>query len=297
MESRPPLSLLEEFCAWSRAELEETETWRETLSDNEIEALTERVRRLTRAEGDVAPMAPADILSSELRGRIPALSDALVFGRGFFIVRRLPLERLSQAEAEQLFRALAGHFGRIQAGPDNGEAAPIEGCGFIAAEHDGWTQLCLRAPSRGGEIRLVSAVALHNEMLRCRPDLLRHFYAPIGHSRPLFSVQGQRLETHIDPEFAMLAADGGASELVEDHRQAFALFHALVEELALDVDFEPGDALFVNAHRVLVAQGTHENYTELGKGHALLRLSLVNERWRVQGAPGLREPARAQAAA
>jgi hypothetical protein len=297
MESRPPLSLLEEFCAWSRADLEETETWRETLSDNEIEALTERVRRLTRADGDVAPMAPADILSPDVRARIPALADALVFGRGFFILRRLPLERLSQAEAEQLFLTLAGLFGRPQAGPENGEVSPVEGCGFIAAEHDGVAQLCLRAPCRGGEIRLVSAVALHNEMLRCRPDLLRHFYAPIGRSRPLFNVQDHRLETRVDSEFATLAADSGASELVEDHRQAFALFHALVEELALDVDFEPGDSLFVNTHRVLVAQGAHENYTEPGKGHALMRLSLVNERWRVQDSAGRREPARAQAAA
>jgi hypothetical protein len=297
MESRPSVPLLEEFCAWSRAELQETEAWRETLSESEVEALAESVRRLTRPRADVAAMQAGDALSPPLRNRLPGLADALVFGRGFFVLRRLPLERLSQAEAEQLFRSLAGHFGRVRAEPKGGESPSFDGYTFAAAEGDVLAQLCMRAPRAGGDLRLVSAVALHNEMACCRPDLLAHFYTPIGKAQPLFSIHGERLDAHLDPHFALLAADGGAADLNDDQRQAFALFHALVEELALDIDFEPGDALFASTHRVLVAQGSHENYAELGKDHALMRLSLGNERLRADQAAERGKSAHTQAAA
>jgi hypothetical protein len=289
--------MLEEFCAWSRAELEETESWRDTLPESEIEALAENMHRLTRPRSDVAPMQTADALPPPLRSRLPGLSDALVFGRGFFVLRRLPLERLSQAEAEQLFRSLAAHFGRVRAEPKGGERPACEGYTFAATEGDVLAQLCMRAPRAGGDLRLVSAVALHNEMARCRPDLVPHFYAPIGKARPLFSVCDERLDAHLDAHFAPLAAEGGAADLTDDQRQAFALFHALVEELALDIDFEPGDALFANTHRVLVARGSHENYAELGKDHALMRLSLVNERLRTDQAAQRAKAAHTQAAA
>jgi hypothetical protein len=297
MESGPSLPLLEEFCAWSRAELAETDSWRETLSEGEITALAETVRGLSRQRADVAAIQGADALPPPLRSRLPGLSDALTFGRGFCILRRLPLERLAHAEAEQLFRSLAGHFGRLRAEPDGGESSSCEGYTFAATEGDVLARLCLRAPRAGGEMRLVSAVALHNEMARCRPDLLPHFYAPLGKARPLFSVRAERLDAHLDARFALLAAEGGAADLNDDQRQAFALFHALVEELALDIDFEPGDALFANTHRVLVAQGSHENYAELGKDHALMRLSLVNERLRADQITERGKSAHAQAAA
>jgi hypothetical protein len=297
MEARPPVPLLEEFCAWSRAELEEAESWRETLSESEIEAFAESARRLARPRSDVAPMQAADALPPVFRSRLPGLTDALVFGRGFFVLRRLPLERLSQAEAEQTFRSLAAHFGRVRAEPASAKTPSREGHGFTAIEGDVLAQLCMRAPRAGGDLRLVSAVALHNEMARCRPDLLPHFYAPMGRGRPLFGVHGERLDAHLDAHFAALAAEEGAADVTPEQRQALALFHALVEELALDIDFEPGDALFSNTHRVLVAKGSHENYAELGKDHALMRLSLVNERLRADQAAQQSKSARTQAAA
>ncbi len=149
MESRPPVPLLEEFCAWSRAELEETESWRDTLSESEIEALAENVHRLARPRSDVAPLQTADALPPPLRSRLPGLSDALVFGRGFFVLRRLPLERLSQAEAEQLFRSLAAHFGRVRAEPKVGEMPSCEGYAFAATEGDVLAQLCIARAARG----------------------------------------------------------------------------------------------------------------------------------------------------
>lgn len=298
MEDRLAVPLLEEFSAWSSAELQESDSWRETLPESEIDVLADGLRGRSRAGAEVAPMTTAgNMLPLALRSRLPGLSDALFFGRGFFVLRRLPLERLSQAEAARLFASLAGHFGRLLGEPQEVAAAAHEDYAFASAEADVAAKLCWRAPRAGGDIRLVSASALHNEMARCRPDLLSLFYAQIGQAQPLFSVHGARLEVHLDSDFALLAAENGAESLNSDQRQAFALFRAFVSELALDVDFEPGDVLFVNTHRVLLAEGPHEDYAELGKGHALMGLSLANEHIAVARIGNQPKSARTQAAA
>lgn len=297
MEDRSAVPLLEEFSAWSGAELQEGDFWRETLPESEIDALAEGLRGRSRVGAEVAPMTAGNILPLALRSRLPGLSDALIFGRGFFVLRRLPLERLSQVEAARLFASLAGHFGRLLGKPQEIAAAAHEDYAFAFAEADVAAKLCWRAPRAGGDMRLVSASALHNEMSRRCPDLLSLFFAPIGRAQPLFTVRGARLEVHLDSDFALLVAENGAESLSSDQRQAFVLFRALVRELALDVDFEPGDVLFVNTHRVLLAEGPHEDYAELGKGHSLMGLSLANEHIAVPRLRDQRKSARTQAAA
>lgn len=297
MASKPAVSLREEFSAWSRAELEDLECWREILCPDEIEALVRGVPSAAQPHTGIAPLGHSGTIPARLRSKLSALSDTLHFGRGFALLRRLPLERLTPGEAEGLFRSVAGCFGRVLAGQDIQGRRMGADEAFLTAEGDLLAQLCTSAPAKGGALRLVSAVALHNEMARRYPEYLPSLYARMGQARPLFAIVDERLEAHVDCHLAERLARRALDGLDGAQQKGLTALNSLAEELALDVDLEPGDMLFANCRRVLVAHRPYESYHELGKEYAVMRLWLATAHRSSRPASERRMAPRAQAAA
>ncbi len=281
-----PFSLLEEFKAWRGAEL--GDGWREYLNREEISALVQATRDTAARGMQLNRVCANDIVPPGLKTRLLGLADTLAHGRGFFVLRRLPVERMSESEVAVAFAGLAAALGR---------ALPREGASDILTRLNGGSKtntrfvfdcdgadiagyLCLRASRVGGEMRLVSAPALHNEMACRRPDLLSELYgrreagAEIG-VRPLFTPANGRLETSLDASTAAALAGFADRNPQRDRRhEALDCLAGLVDDLALDVEFEPGDLLFASLRQVFVARAAHEDYWEVGKGRTLLRLAL-----------------------
>jgi hypothetical protein len=262
-----------------------------------MEALVRGARSAAQPRAGVSALGKSEAVSALPHNKVSELSDMLLFGRGFFVLRRLPLERLAQAEAVRLFRSVASALGRVLASQEIRGRQFGEDGAFVVAEGDILAQLCTSAPARGGELRLASAGALHNEMARRCPDVLACLYTSMGQGRPLFAIAGDRLEVHIDRRSAQRLARGVMDRSGGEQQKALAVLSSLIDELALDVVLEPGDMLFADSRRVLIAQRPHESFRELGKEHAVMRLWLAYEQRTARLASARRESLRAQAAA
>src|SRR5262249_7312436 len=145
--------------------------------------------------------------------------------------------------------------------------------------------LCVRKAKSGGRSRVVSATAIHNEVLRRRPDLLDVFYADWHHS-----MQGEEQpgESRTYPKPIWGIADGHFSgifsatyirsaqefpevpRLTPAQKEALELFYALSDELALDMTFEPGDIQLLNNHLTYHSRTGFEDYAEPERKRLLL---------------------------
>ena len=148
--------------------------------------------------------------------------------------------------------------------------------------------LCVRKAKSGGASRIVSSAAIHNEMLRRRPDLMDVFYdrtvpqlagrGAAGLSRalstPIFGFRDGYFTGHVFAGVHTLRA--GVSGSAAPHAaadEALDLYAELADELALDMHFEPGDIQLLNNHLIYHGRTQFEDYEEDRK-RLLLRLWL-----------------------
>jgi hypothetical protein len=148
--------------------------------------------------------------------------------------------------------------------------------------------LCARPAKAGGISKVVSAVAIHNEILARRPDLLEVLYGDyyrcrVGEERggeatayalPVFAVERGYFTTQYSRTFVETAPSvPGVPPLSPRQVEALDLLHEVGEELCVQAHFEPGDMQFLNNHVVYHGRGAFED-DEAGHDRLLLRLWL-----------------------
>jgi Taurine catabolism dioxygenase TauD, TfdA family len=153
--------------------------------------------------------------------------------------------------------------------------------------------LCLKTAKAGGESGVVSSVAIHNEMLKRRPDLL----APLFHSFPtdrrgevppgmkpwfdvpVFSWYAGELSTIYAGQYIISAQCQfpEARRLTPLELEALEMFDALADDpqLRLLMEFKPGDMQFLHNHQTLHARTDFEEWEEPERRRHLLRLWLA----------------------
>ena len=183
--------------AWRGAELARRSDWIARLDGAALEEL-DRARASARATGQpLEALRREDFPLPSLEPRIAEWAHELAEGRGFLLVRGLPVERWGDDDSALVFWCLGLHLGRPGAqNPqgdllghvfDTGEEAAnpnvrrYRTAGDIAFHcdlADAVGLLCLRAARRGGASRIASSVSVYNELLRRRPDLVPRLYEP-----------------------------------------------------------------------------------------------------------------------
>jgi hypothetical protein len=142
--------------------------------------------------------------------------DALETGRGFVLVRGVPVERYGERDATLAYWGLGLHLGRAvsqnAAGDVLGHVRDLgvapgdptvrlyktrEQLGFHTDGADVIGLLCLRPARSGGTSRIASSAAIYNEILRRRPELVATLYEAFPFDRngeerpgepPFFSI-------------------------------------------------------------------------------------------------------------
>lgn len=304
--------------AWTVAEVGKLEDYVEPLGAAELEPL----------EPDALEAACAAGLPS-LGARIAATRTTLVEGRGFVLLRGLPVERWTSAQTERFMRAFGDALGIPGAQDDDGALvghvrdegghAPGTVRQYRTNEHivphcdaaDAVGLLCLRAAKRGGRSRLASSVAVFDRMLVEQPELARALFEPLAvDSRgsggvdsfvvPPCAHHEGRLRTFFHGEY-MLSAQRypGVRPLSSTQRAAVERFHALAisEDYSLSMELLPGDLQLVNNHSIVHARDAFEDRGEPSERRHLLRLWLSLEQTQGARAWGLRGHAAASVVA
>jgi hypothetical protein len=242
--------------------------------------------------------------------------EALERGPGMFMIRGFPIERYAKDAARAIYWGLGKYFGTAVSQSDEGDVlgdvrdirVPPDSPRFRAYKTNGvaafHTDSCdvaalfvLRAAKAGGISMVASSVAVHNEILRTRPDLLEILYEPF-----YWSMQGQerddesafypqpiytRHEGHFSCRYIRGQIKNGqrfadAPRLTPLQVEAMDCLDRIAADSAFHfvTAFQPGDLQLCNNHVVMHARSAFEDHPEEDRRRHLLRmwLSVPNSR-------------------
>ena len=303
--------------AWYGPEIAKRSDWQMPLSAAEVAEVEAATRALVARDADIAVLKPQDFplptLGSKLKSRV---DDEVLNGRGFLLLRGLPVERWSIRESATAFFGLGAHLGSARSQNGKGHVlGHVQDLGLdvndpnvrIYQTHERQTYhtdscdivglLCLKTAKSGGLSALVSSTTIFNEMRRRRPDLLKLLFQPIATDRrgevpegqkPFFEIpvfnwhQGYLTaiykRQYIDSAQRFPEAPRHTPELVE----ALDMFDQLANDPALNtfMEFKPGDVQLVHNHTMLHDRTGFEDWPEPERRRHLLRLWLAAERAR-----------------
>jgi hypothetical protein len=303
---------IQDRSAWYGPALDAHRDWIEVLSDSEIAeielAIQSAIQRLEDPERDLVSLRKQDFPLPTLAPRFERILNEVLAGRGFALIRRLPVERWSKLERAVAFCGLGAHWGNLRSQNAEGHVlghvkdlgdpqAPRlyktnKRQGYHTDSCDVVGLLCLNTANEGGLSSLVSSVTLFNEIRRRRPDLLSCLFAPIETDRRGEVPEGQKPYFRI-PVFTwhagLLSAmyqrkyidDArklpGVPPYTREQQAALDLFDALADDPAnhLRMEFQPGDVQLVHNHTLLHDRTSFVDWPEPERRRHLLRLWLA----------------------
>lgn len=296
--------------AWAGAEMARRNDWIHVLGAAEI-ADIDRVVSLVRQSGvPREQITRADVPFDALAPVIASWREALAHGRGFLLVRGLPVERMAFEDAVTAYWAMGLHLGSPvpqnfqgelltdirDTGADPGD--PSTRLYKTRAEQDFHTDgadviglLCLRGAKSGGESRIVSSVSVVNEVFRRSPALVPvlfgdfawhyfepHMPAPVHFARPICRDQNGRLNTFFIPWYIRRAQElPDVPRMTREQTAALEALETIANDpaLYLDMEFRPGDVQFLKNSVILHKRTEYEDWDEPERKRHLLRLWLA----------------------
>lgn len=248
--------------------------------------------------GGRAPASAAEAPLPTLGPQLRQVAARLDTGRGFALLRGLPLDRLGEDQAEALLLVLGVHLGRALPQGPGGEAvtrlaSPAAGASrwrFHADAADVVAMLTLRQPPEGDPVMLVAAAAVHNEMLKRDRAALSLLQAPLPHlllgpqetprvaDLPVFSTaSGAFIGRYARDAIEAAQRLPDTPRLTAPQVEALDLLDAICAEpgLALKIEVRPGDVLLFNPLQVWKRRAEGIEGAPEGAQRQALRLLLV----------------------
>ena len=280
--------------------------WYATDKTDWVEEIsTDQIREVEAAVRDKGISLPT------LGPRLHGLLDEVLNGRGFVLIRRLPVERWTRRQAALAFLMigaqlgnlrmqnaeghLLGHvrdLGRSSDDPNTRIYQTRERQTFHTDSCDVVGLMCLQTAKSGGLSSLVSSTTIFNEMRSRRPDLLRVLMEPIETDRrgevpegskpyfniPVFNYHDGLVSTIYQRQYIESARRfPGVAPLTSLQIEALNLFDELANDprLNLMMELQPGDIQLVHNHTILHDRTAFEDYDEPERKRHLLRLWLA----------------------
>lgn len=297
--------------AWYGPDLTARPDWIEQLAEPEIAEIERATARLAQANAEIPAIRREDFPLPTLGPRLQRILAEVLNGRGFVLIRGLPVKRWSKREVAITFYGLGMHFGNARSQNAQGHVlGHVKDLG--RSSHDPNARiyqtrerqtyhtdscdivglLCLQPAKAGGLSSLVSSVTIFNEMRKRRPDLLAVLFEPIETDRRGEIPEGQKPYFTI-PVFnwhAGLLSAIYQRQYIESARrfvevppltarqiEALDLFDSLANDPALHLlmEFRPGDIQLVHNHTLLHDRTAFEDWPEPERKRHLLRLWLA----------------------
>ena len=310
MTLSPPRPLVEDRSAWIGAELaRHPEQWIHNLSAvelGEIEAGVAKVRGR-----DLAGLGRGDFCFPTLGPVLDKLREDVLDGRGFVLIRGLPVEGKPVADSAAAYWGIGMHFGNprsqnamghllghvIDLGlattdPSVRTYQTTERQHFHTDSCDIVGLLCLKTAMSGGLSSITSSMAIYNEMARRRPDLLARLFRPFATDRrgevpvgekpyfdmPVYNDYAGHLSAIYSGTYIRSAQRfADVPRLTPEDHAALEMFDDLAndKELRLDMALRPGDMQFLHNHTCLHDRTAFVDWPEPERKRHLLRLWLA----------------------
>ncbi|KAJ3038396.1 hypothetical protein HDV00_000740 [Rhizophlyctis rosea] len=298
---------IEDRSNWYGPELEkQPELWNYWLTSSDVDEILESVDNFIKSEVDVAAITQERFPLATLAPKLATYRDELLNGRGFILIRGLPVERLTRIQQIVAFTGLGAYLGEMvpqnQKGhvlghvKDIGHDASKPETRFYATHEqqrfhtDGCDTvglLCLQVSEEGGKSKVASSTRVWNQLRSERPDLaqvlLEYFYwdrkdevvdGEAGYGvAPIAYYHKDRFMFHYDRNFLRTASrHAPVPPLSPIQIEAIDYLEALAEKNCLRMELNIGDIQFVHNHQILHARTSFRDSAE--KTRHLLRLWL-----------------------
>lgn len=314
--------------AWIGPAIAKETHWYYHLNEKAIEEIDAALKSV-KAAGLSIPFPKEAFPMPTFSAEIDKIADRVENGVGFVMVRGLPRERYSDEECELIYWGIGMHLGQPVSQNTRGHllghvtdegrkltdanARPYQtnaGMDFHADQLpvDILGLFCLRTAKKGGQSFLVSALTIHNVLLKERPDVLETLYQPFNidwrgenpdgerpwYTCPMFSCHDGKVSTRVTSRifFESVTRWGEELAMTDKQREALDVLQEVAErpELRLAMDFKEGDMQFINNHTMLHARSEYEDYDDPKLKRHLLRMWIAApEGKRRQLAPELAE--------
>lgn len=295
---------------WHGSDFAGDDSWIRPFSPEEIAEIREETARVKKVGIDAYALDKADFRFPVFAKAIREICDTLENGRGFVLLRGLPIDDMTEDEVRLFYWGLAVHMGVPICQNAVGEyMAEVTDRGYDRDQNNvrGYSTsqrqfphcdnadmvglLCFHPAKTGGESSIASSLAIHNEILRTNPGYLEPLYRGFHFDLRGEGVSGDRNETtfHRVPVYSYhmgrLSCRYNGKTIIDGMRKAGKPLDAFeekavlqVRELAmsekfrLDMKFERGDIQLLSNHAVLHSRNAYEDWPEPERRRRLLRL-------------------------
>jgi hypothetical protein len=297
--------------AWSGAEMAKNDDWIHHLTDDEIAELEAASRAVMDSGADLLDIGRDEFPLPTFGATVLEMRNELLRGRGFVLIRGLPVEHLGREMAGIAYWGIGAHLGHAR--PQNAHGhllGHVRDIGYDSLknpEHRIYqtTQrqyyhtdtadivglLCLQQAKSGGASSIISSVSIYNEMLRADPDLTAVMFHPfyIDHrgevppdSPPYYPVptfnyvDGRLSSLYVRQYIESAQRFPDVPRLSDKQIAALDLMDAVMYDgdLALEMHFRPGDIQILHNPQIFHGRLPFEDWPEPERKRHLLRLWL-----------------------
>jgi hypothetical protein len=294
--------------AWYGPDLIASKDWVTHLSNVEVDELQRAIADVDRSRIELASLKPDNAPLPTLAPRLHQLLDEVLNGRGFVLIKGLPIADWSKREQAIAFLIIGVHLGNLRMQNAAGHLlGHVRDLGKSSADPntriyqtrerqthhtdscDVVGLMCLQTAKTGGLSNLVSSTTIYNEIRRRRPDLLNVLLEPIETDRrgevpdggkpyfniPVFNYHAGLVSAIYQRQYIESARRfDGVPALTPQQIEALDLLDQLANDpkLNLMMELEPGDIQLVHNHTILHDRTAFEDYPEPDRKRHLLRL-------------------------
>jgi hypothetical protein len=294
---------------WTSAEMERSGDWLYRLNDAEVADLDRAVAVIEDGGLPLIDVRREHFPLSVLGTVLDAMRAELVNGRGFVLIRGVPVHRYTRLQSAIAFWGigtylgeptsqnaeghLLGHVIDTAGAPDDPATRGYYTAKMLPFHCDGVVDtvglLCLQAAKSGGASAVCSTVTLYNTMLERRPDLVAALSEPLYRDRkdevppgaepyyllPVFTFY----DGHLSTCYGNITSAQRFPELPRLSPlviEALQMFDEFAHELCLTMEFQQGDIQLLNNHVIAHSRiSAVEDYPEPERKRHLLRLRLM----------------------
>jgi len=299
--------------AWYGPDMARRDDWIHAFTPAEIDEIDRAVRLADSTGLDIVDIGREHFPLDAMRDRMASVRREVLHGRGFFLMRGIPVERYTMRESAIAYWGLGrwmgepvsqngkghvlGHvtnLGLDYADPEVRGYQTSARLNYHADSSDIVSLLCLRSSRSGGLSSIVSSTTIWNELVRRRPDHARALTAPLYYTRwgevpagrrPWAEIaaftpwQGRMIATYVRSAIEKSQLMSEVPRLSSFQLEAMDHLDALAAdpELHLDMEFSPGDVQVLCNHSILHSRTAYEDWPEPHRRRHLLRLWLACE--------------------
>ncbi|TFK34848.1 hypothetical protein BDQ12DRAFT_737894 [Crucibulum laeve] len=297
---------------WEGKDWTEENQWVYKLNASELQEINNALAHFKSLGKSIGYIGRDTFPLPSLGATLRRLAEELYSGRGFFVLRTIPVDNYSRADLAIVYTGISSHVGSAR-GKQDGTGAVLAHIKDLTISHaherggignaayttdkqvfhtdvgDLIALIALQTAAEGGTSRISSSARVYNELAATRPDLIATLSepwpldtfggTPAYSTRPLLYHEDGRIIIQYSRRhftgYGQQKRNPYIPPITEAQAEALDAVHFLAERYSLALNFQKGDIQYINSLGLLHARDAFKDDAEHTRH--LIRLWLRND--------------------